>query len=159
MTHSPGQRWNVRKTLWRSTMKEISEMQENLELVSITYNVKAVFDKESSRLTSRAYDELKRVARMVGLLPYMAVNVEVCFDGLSVDGKCQPLWRQRSRAIQDALVKIGVDASRIHTNAETASQTLDSEITLSLITMNGSTPVLQTDSPCHHGWGYEFQAY
>jgi hypothetical protein len=112
-------------------MNHFDHSSKKRELLAITYNSNAVFVKDSPHLTSHACHALQRVARAIHRIP-QTVGVEVRSDADVFDTNGDLLWNQRFGAVKDALVRAGLEATRIRRAMASTGRSNCSEITLIL---------------------------
>ena len=112
-------------------MRHFFRMPENRELLAITYKNDMIFEMKSATLKPSACVEIGHIANMINFFPGTAVHVEVGSDANSLESNGQ-LRLRRVQAVKAALLREGIDASRIRTTMNRATSTLSSEDTVSV---------------------------
>jgi len=138
-------------------MKHFYRIPKDRELLTITYKNDMIFEMKSATLKPSACMEVGRVANMISLFPDMAVHVEVGLDTNSLDTNGQ-LSHRRVQAVKDALLREGIEASRIQTAVDRADPTLGSENTVSVKVVDRVMRVFKpTPNSCQNGSQFGYQ--
>ena len=113
-------------------MRHSCRMPRGRELLTITYDGHVFFECKSATLKPGGRAELGRVANVINLFPEMAVHVEVSLDSSGFQTHGHRLQQARVRAVKDALLRQGLNASGVQTTIHRTSPTLTPEDTVSV---------------------------
>ena len=113
-------------------MRDSCTMPMGRELLTITYDGHVFFECRSGALKPGGRAELGRVANVINLFPEMAVHVEVSLDSSGFQANGHRLQQARIRAVKDALLRQGLNASGVQTTTHWTSPTLTPEDTVSV---------------------------
>ena len=113
-------------------MRDSCTMPRGRELLTITYDGHVFFECKSAALKPGGRAELGRVANVINLFPEMAVHVEVSLDSSGFQANGHRLQQARIRAVKDALLRQGLNASGVQTTTHWTSPTLTPEDTVSV---------------------------
>jgi hypothetical protein len=113
-------------------MRDSCTMPRGRELLTITYDGHVFFKCKSATLKPGGRAQLGRVANVINLFPEMAVHVEVSLDSSGFQANGHRLQQARIRAVKDALLRQGLNASGVQTTIHRTSPTLTPEDTVSV---------------------------
>jgi outer membrane protein OmpA-like peptidoglycan-associated protein len=133
-------------------MRDSCRIPRGRELLTITYDGHVFFECKSATLKPGGRAELGRVANVINLFPEMAVHVEVILDSGGLQANGHGLQQARVRAVKDALLRQGLNASGVQTTIHRTSSTLTPEDTVSVKVIDRLiAPFRQAQAGCQIG--------
>lgn len=89
--------------------------KKSIDVLTVTFKSDFLFAVDSSALLAGSYDELDRVAKVLAQYPETTIRIAGHTDSTGSEDYNQKLSERRAEAVKNALVGMGVDASRMTT--------------------------------------------
>lgn len=94
---------------------EGASIQRNANTLALTFKSETMFDVDSAKLKSGAYDELFRVSKVLNQYPQTTLLVAGHTDSTGTEQYNQQLSERRAEVVKNALAGDGVNPARIRT--------------------------------------------